>query len=145
VFYLVIFAILAMAAPVVYANLRPATNRKSAERILFYGISSFFCTVFVMAVIAVIDSPALAAEAATTAATTGQTGIAAGLGFIGAGLTTMGSCIGSGIAVASTASAALGAVSEDGSMFGKSLIFVALAEAISLYGVLMSILILNKI
>ena len=44
------------------------------------------------------------------------------------------SCIGAGIAVASSASSALGALSEDQSILGKSLIFVGLAEGIALYG-----------
>ena len=38
-----------------------------------------------------------------------------------------------------------GAISEDGSLFGKALIFVALGEGIALYGLLVSILILAKI
>ena len=38
------------------------------------------------------------------------------------------SCIGGGVAVSAAASAALGAISEDSSILGKSLIFVGLAE-----------------
>ena len=53
------------------------------------------------------------------------------------------SCIGAGIAVASAASAALGALSEDSSIMGKALIFVALAESIALYGLLISFSILG--
>ena len=53
--------------------------------------------------------------------------------------------IGSGIAVASSASAALGAISEDGSIFGKSMIFVAMAEGIALYGLIISFMILGKL
>ena len=41
--------------------------------------------------------------------------------------------------------AAIGATSEDPKSFGKSLIFVALGESIALYGVVISILILNKL
>ena len=48
-----------------------------------------------------------------------------------------------GIAVASAASAALGALSEDSSIMGKALIFVALAESIALYGLLISFSILG--
>ena len=50
-----------------------------------------------------------------------------------------------GIAVASSASAALGALSEDGSLFGKSIIFVAMAEGIALYGLIISFMILGKL
>ena len=60
-----------------------------------------------------------------------------------AALSTGLSCIGAGIAVASAASAALGALSEDSSIMGKALIFVALAESIALYGLLISFSILG--
>ncbi len=67
------------------------------------------------------------------------------LGYIGAALVTGISGLGSGIAVASSASAALGAISEDGSIFGKSMIFVAMAEGIALYGLIISFMILGKL
>ena len=70
-------------------------------------------------------------------------GISQGLRYIAAALSTGMSTIGAGIAVASSASAALGALSEDSSVMGKALIFVALAEGVALYGLLISFLILN--
>ncbi len=66
-----------------------------------------------------------------------------GLRYIAAALSTGLSCIGGGIAVASAASAALGAMSEDSSIMGKALIFVALAEGIALYGLIVSFSILG--
>ena len=63
--------------------------------------------------------------------------------YLAAALSTGLSCIGAGIAVASAASAALGALSEDLSIMGKALIFVALAESIALYGLLISFSILG--
>ena len=84
--------------------------------------------------------------ASVSAATdTASAGLATGLGYIGAALVTGLSGIGSGIAVASSASAALGAISEDGSLFGKSMIFVAMAEGIALYGLIISFMILGKL
>lgn len=80
-----------------------------------------------------------------SAATEAGAGLATGLGYIGAALVTGLSGIGSGIAVASSASAALGAISEDGSIFGKSMIFVAMAEGIALYGLIISFMILGKL
>ena len=65
-----------------------------------------------------------------------------GLGLLAAGLVTG---IGGGIAVAAGAPAAIAATSEDPKAFGKALIFVALGESIALYGVVISILILNKV
>ena len=60
-------------------------------------------------------------------------------------LLTTGMGIGGGIAVASSASAAVGAISENDKVFGKALIFVALAEGIAIYGVLVSILIMLRL
>ena len=84
---------------------------------------------------------AMAAEAGAQAA--GPS--AAGMGYLSAALSTGLSCLGGGIAVSAAASAALGAISEDSSILGKSLIFVALGEGVAIYGLLISILIINKI
>ena len=79
------------------------------------------------------------------AATDATASLATGMGYLGAALVTGMSGIGSGIAVASSASAALGAISEEGSLFGKSMIFVAMAEGIALYGLIISFMILGKL
>ena len=68
-----------------------------------------------------------------------------GLGYLAAALSTGLSCVGGGIAVASAASAALGAISEDPSALGKSLIFVGLAEGVCLYGLIISFMIIGKL
>ena len=83
---------------------------------------------------------AQAAQAAGEAAS-----MATGLGYIAAALVTGLSCIGGGIAVASAASAALGAISEDSSVLGKSLIFVGLAEGVCIYGLINSFMILGQL
>ncbi|NLN63894.1 MAG: ATPase, partial [Clostridiaceae bacterium] len=66
-----------------------------------------------------------------------------GLRYLAAALSTGLASIGAGIAVASTGSAALGAISEDSKLLGKTLIFVGLAEGIAIYGLIVTILILN--
>ena len=76
---------------------------------------------------------------------TSDSGFATGMGYIAAALVTGLSCIGGGIAVASAASAALGAISEDSSVLGKSLIFVGLAEGVCLYGLIISFMILGNL
>ena len=55
------------------------------------------------------------------------------------------SALGAGIAVAAAAPAAIGAFSENAENFGKSLIFVALGEGVAIYGLLISILIINTL
>lgn len=70
---------------------------------------------------------------------------ASGMAYIAAALVTGLAAIGAGIAVAASASAAIGAISEDSTVMGKALIFVALAEGIALYGLLISFTILSGI
>lgn len=88
---------------------------------------------------------ATAEEAAEEAEEAVSDGSSKGLGLLAAGLVTGLAGIGGGIAVAAGAPAAIAATSEDPKSFGKSLIFVALGESIALYGVVISILILNKV
>ena len=106
------------------------------------GVNAFFFFgAFAVAMIMLLTgSPVQAADAASTAASS-----ATGLGYIAAALVTGLSCIGGGIAVASAASAALGAISEDASVLGKSLIFVGLAEGVCLYGLIISFMILGQL
>ncbi len=114
-------------------------NRGRFKTSLAVNVFFFFGTLIVASVI-LFGGSANAAEA-TAAVASGS----AGLGYIAAALSTGLSCVGAGIAVASAASAALGAISEDSSILGKSLIFVALAEGVALYGLIVSIMILGKL
>ena len=68
-----------------------------------------------------------------------------GIGLMAAALSTGLAAIGAGIAVAIVGSAALGAISENEKLLGKTIIFVGLAEGIAIYGLIISIMILNKI
>ena len=89
-----------------------------------------------------------AAQASDTAAESTESSAkdnSKGLGLLAAGLVTGLAGLGGGIAVAAGAPAAIAATSEDPKAFGKALIFVALGESIALYGVVISILILNKV
>ena len=102
----------------------------------------FFGTMIVAAVL-MFDGNAFAAEGAKE--TAAAVSSAAGMGYLSAALATGLSCLGGGIAVSAAASAALGAISEDGSILGKSLIFVGLAEGVCLYGLIISFMILGKL
>ena len=112
-------------------------SAQSAKRRLGVHISGFAGAVVLCLLVAMSNSSVFAAgEVATITGT-----IAQGLGFLAASLSTGFSALGAGIAVA----AAIGAFSENEKNFGKSLIFVALGEGVAIYGLLISILIINKI
>ena len=114
-------------------------NKKRYKRTIGVNAFFFFGTMLVAAMVM------FAGSSSVQAATGADAGIATGLGYIAAALVTGLSCIGGGIAVASAASAALGAISEDQSILGKSLIFVGLAEGVCLYGLIISFMIIGKL
>lgn len=123
--------------------IKKGVNQKNAKQRLIAHIS-IFCGVFVLAVLFQINGIAALAEGeAVVNSITGTT--AQGLGFIAAALATGCSAIGAGLAVASAAPAAIGAISENSENFGKAIIFVALGEGVAIYGLLISILIINKL
>ena len=130
-------ALLLVAAPL-FPVFRGAVTGKKAKRNIIDNLCAFFglCLIAVIVPMGGLVSAADAAAAASGAS---------GLGYIAAALVTGLACIGAGIAVAAGAPAAIGAVSEDPKVFAKALIFVVLGEGIAIYGLLISILILNSL
>ncbi len=115
-------------------------NKKKYKRTLGVNAFFFFGAFAIASIMMLGGGDVQAADAAVSTASN-----ATGLGYIAAALVTGLSCIGGGIAVASAASAALGAISEDSSVLGKSLIFVGLAEGVCLYGLIISFMILGQL
>lgn len=116
-------------------------NGKKIKKVLGLNLVSFFGIMLIMTVL--IFTGSVGAEGAAQAPKMGDLGM--GLGYLAAALVTGLASIGAGIAVSSAASAALGAISEDSSIMGKALIFVALAEGIALYGLLVTFSILGRL
>ena len=88
---------------------------------------------------------ALPAGTAAAAETASALSAGAGMGFIGAAISTGLACLGAGIAVAVVGAAALGIIGEKPEMLGTTLIYLGLAEGIAIYGVIVALLILGKI
>ena len=131
----------------------------SAKKAFRYNAIAFFVVLVMLIVFAVgsfaagsDSNDASAAPATTASEQAGETaetaqessGFDRGMAYLAAGLSTGLAGIGGGIAVAAGAPAAIGAVSEDPTAFGKAIIFVALGESIALYGVVISILVLPR-
>jgi len=66
-------------------------------------------------------------------------------GFASAALAAGLAALGAGYAVANVGTAALGALAEKPDLFGRVLVMVGLAEGIAIYGLIVSILILNRL
>lgn len=114
-------------------------TKKRYKRAIGANAFLFISTLVIAGIMLFHGMPAQAADAAEAA------GNATAVGYLAAALSTGMSCLGGGIAVASAASAALGAISEDSSVLGKSLIIVGLAEGVCLYGLIISFMILGSL
>lgn len=101
--------------------------------ILFFGIQE------VMAI------PAEIANEALQNVVNSEFSIGRGMAIIGVGLPTCFSTIAAAYAVGPIGAASLAAISEKPENFGRSLIYLGLAEGIAIYGLIVSILLMNKI
>lgn len=68
-----------------------------------------------------------------------------GLALLGIGLPTGLAALAAAIAIGPIGSAALAVIAEKPELFGRTLIYMGLAEGIAIYGLVMSILMLGKI
>lgn len=115
------------------------TKNVSAKTRVLTHISLFFGVFGIM----LLMSGSVFAQELTNDPFRGST--AHGIGFISAAIAVSASALGAGFAVAKAAPAAIGAISENEDNFGKAMIFVALAEGVAIYGLLIAILIINKL
>lgn len=134
---LLAIVVLSVGTPIV---LYYKSNKTKGKECLLMNAISFFAILGVGVVYSL--GCGMSAFAAGADAAAGLS-VGEGMKFIGAALSTGLSGIGGGIAVASAASAAIGAMSENEKIMGKTLIFVALAEGIALYGLVISFMILG--
>jgi V/A-type H+-transporting ATPase subunit K len=112
----------------------------SAHRVAFIATIAI---AVVGAIVFLLWSTSAAAQAA--AAKPALSAEALGWGLFSAALATGLAALGAGIAVARLGTAAVGALAEKPELLGRLLIFVGLAEGIAIYGVIISVLILDRL
>lgn len=82
---------------------------------------------------------------AQTAAAGGEVSVGKGLALIGIGIPTALASIAAAIALGPVGSSALAVLAEKPEMFGRTLVYLGLAEGIAIYGLVVSILMLGRI
>jgi V/A-type H+-transporting ATPase subunit K len=143
--------VLALVAPLYVLHRRHAAGKKVRNGLVmqivcFFAVGLLLVGLGMNSALAPTDAPADGAEFTEEGETAKPTAVTdTAWAMIAAALAVGLSGIGGGIAVAASASAALGAISENEKTFGKALIFVALGEGVALYGLLISILIINSL
>ena len=144
---ILIIAILVGLVPLIPAVIFFLRDRKNepvkATRKLMFGLNGFNAIVGLMVAgfgLVWLASPSTVYAAGLAEAATAPDAFTS----LAAGLSTGLACIGAGIAVASTGAAAIGVIAEKPESFGRSLIFVGMAEGIAIYGLIISFMILNR-
>ena len=99
-------------------------------------------TAIVATVLILLGGPVAAAQTTVPAAVSPDV---VRWGLIAAAIATGASALGAAYAVANVGAAAVGALAEKPELLGRVLILVGLAEGIAIYGLIVSILILNQI
>ena len=127
-----------------FRPLEPGRARRLFRPTVITNIAVFFGAQLVIAIVGVNDALA-APEVEAALAGGADISLGMGLAFIGIALPTAGSTIAAGLAVGPIGAASLAAVSEKPEMFGRTLVYLGLAEGIAIYGLVMSILLLDKI
>ena len=112
-------------------------NKSKLKKAIRYNLSIFVPVMLVGIMIVVPDVVYAATESGSAEVN--------GLGLLAVALSTGLATIGAGNAVGAVGSSALGAISEDPDILGKTLIYVGLAEGIAIYGLIISILILGRL
>ncbi|MHA2363426.1 MAG: ATP synthase subunit C [Candidatus Hodarchaeales archaeon] len=106
--------------------------------VLFGAIAVSFFTIGALALFEDSNTQSTSAVAAADPEAAGFIGLGAGLAVGVAGL-------GAGIGMGSAGSAAIGAITEKPEVFGRSLIYVVLIEAIAIYGLVIAFLLIQNI
>lgn len=139
---MVMFAAIIAVGTVFYGvHMMKQKKQGNVKKAVLTSVSIFGLAVVGVFAFMLLPSTLFAAEATGTAAAT-VTSFGDGLKYVAAALSTGLATMGTGRAVGAVGSSAIGAVSEDSSILGKTLIFVGMAEGIAIYGMIISILIL---
>jgi V/A-type H+-transporting ATPase subunit K len=139
-------AVLLTVAVGVYFQFAPLQDGARSARWL-KGAMSLNALSFVggMGLFAALALQGALAEPAALAEGAREISTGLGLAIIGIGLPTGIAALGAALAVGPIGAAALAVVVEKPEVFGRSLIFIGLAEGIAIYGLVVTILLLDKI
>ena len=137
--------IIGLIALGVYFELKPLTRDFPAPRWFKAGVGGnlvlFVAAEAVLLLMGLHDAMAQSAPVVTSH----DASLGFGLAMIGIGIPTGMATIAAGIAVGPVGAASLAVIAEKPEVFGRTLIYLGLAEGIAIYGLVVTILMLGKI
>lgn len=128
----------------IYLELRPLADGARAQR-WWKGTLGVNLLLFVGGGIGALLLGMQDAMAQQAAAPHGEISVGLGLALLGAGIPTALATFGAGLAVGPVGAASLAVIAEKPEMFGRTLIYLGLAEGIAIYGLVVTILLLGRI
>jgi V/A-type H+-transporting ATPase subunit K len=136
--------LIAMLVLGIYLELRPLSDGKRATR---WWKGTLVGNLLVLAGTSIVGLTMGVHDALAQQATAphGEISIGLGLALLGAGIPTALAAIGAGLAVGPVGAASLAVIAEKPEMFGRTLIYLGLAEGIAIYGLVVTILLLGRI
>jgi V/A-type H+/Na+-transporting ATPase subunit K len=138
----ILVGLLPMIPAVIYFMRERNGGLSKATSGLVMGLNGFNVLMGLMA--AGLGVVWLFSPTAAMAAGISQAAVADPYASLAAAISTGLACVGAGVAVSGTGAAAVGAIAEKPESFGRSLIFVGLAEGIAIYGLIIAFLVLNR-
>ncbi|MCU7837098.1 MAG: ATP synthase subunit C [gamma proteobacterium symbiont of Taylorina sp.] len=142
------FSLIGSIALGTYFEIKPFNSVRTAQRWLkgsiIVNLSTFVLALFGTLFMGIQEVMAEPAEVMGLVAAA-EFSIGKGMAFIGVALPTCIATYAAGMAIGPIGAAALAAISEKPENFGRSLIYLGLAEGIAIYGLVVSILLMGKI
>jgi len=136
-------SLLGMIMMGIYYEFHPLSKQNAAPRWLTGSIGMnlliFIAAQFGLLFLGIEEVMAQSPDAAQ------EISIGQGLAIIGVGIPTAFATIGAGIAVGPVGAASLAVIAEKPEMFGRTLVYLGLAEGIAIYGLVVTILLLGQL
>lgn len=138
------FCVAALIVFGIYLELRPSKLPASLPAWLKGGVLANLA-IYALALAGVLYLGVEEVMAQEGVAAAREISVGYGLALLGIGLPTGLAAIGAAIALGPVGSSALAVIAEKPELFGRTLVYLGLAEGIAIYGLVMSILLLDKL
>ncbi len=136
----------ALLAAGIYLRLRPGTARAVRPGWFKAGVLANWLVLGLgMAGVLMLGVDQVMAQGMAEGMASREISVGQGLALLGIGLPTGLAAIGAALALGPVGSASLAVIAEKPEMFGRTLVYMGLAEGIAIYGLVMSILLLGKL
>jgi len=142
---LMTLSLLGMIALGLYYEFRPMRSEQAPKRLKMAVAANLLLFVGAQVALLILGMQDVMASPEAAAVAPKEISVGMGLALIGIGLPTAVATLAAAIAVGPIGAASLAVVAEKPEAFGRSLVYLGLAEGIAIYGLVVTILMLGRI